>query len=425
MFVSSNFSSIAMPKRTRWAAVVVAVIAAALVGFTAPSGASAEGTTPVSVSALSPAEVEKLLSTIPLKDLSAQQLSEVLAGHISGSPSSGLTEALEKSIAGLAGKGDTLEQLAGSSALVSELEKQVAKLPLSERLSLEGLLGLLTGGKLSTLLGETLGSLNARTLVGELLRTASEPGQQVGPEQLVEQLLSAPNPEQLEKLLGTTLTGEPFTEGTVEELANSEGTTTKGLAEGFDTSTSQLPASAMALTAPLSNGELLGVLDALEGVDVGTLGHETPGGSGGDGSGGSSGNSGGGVGGTGGSGGTSSGTPGGTVVVYGLASPGATTIPGTKPASGKVKIISHRVKGDAITLVVEAPAAGKLTVAGKGVKTVDKQADKAERVSVEVLLDRAAVASVRKHHRLEAKLAASFQPVSGARSTASASVAVG
>jgi hypothetical protein len=424
MFASFNLPSIAMPKRALWTA--CAVLAVALVGATAPARADAEGTGPVSVSALSPAEVEQLLSTIPLKDLSVPELSEVLAGHISGSPSSGLTEALEKTVAGLAGKGDTLEQLGGSSALVSELEKQLAKLPLSERLSLEGVLGLLSGGKLSTLLGETLGSLDARTLVGELLSTAGEPGQQANPEQVIERLLSAPNPEQLEKLLGTTLTGEPFAQGTVEELADNEGTTAEGLAAAFDTSTSQLPASAMALTAPLSNGKVLGVLDALEGVDIGTLGHEPSSGPGGNGGDGSTGNSGGGVGGTGGSGGTSSGAPGSTVVVYGLASPGgAATGTGTKATSVKVKIVSRKAKGGAITLVIQVPAAGKLTVTGKGVKTAGKQAEKAERVSVRVLLDRAAAASVRNHRHLKVKLAVSFQPVSGARSTASTSVAVG
>jgi hypothetical protein len=366
-----------------------------------------------------------MLSSIPLKDLSASQLGEVLAGHLGESPTSGLTGALERAVAGLSGKEGTLGQLAGSSALASELEKQLDGLSHSERVSLEGVLGLLGGKTLSSVLGEALGSLDTRQLVGVLLEKAGEPGQQVGPEQLIEQVLTAPSPEKLEKLLSTTLTGQPFSTGTVEELASQDGTTTKALAEDFaPTAPQTIQESTMALTAPLSDGKTLGVLNALEGIDIGTLTHELPGGSGG--SGGSGAGSGGGPGGSGGAGGTSSsGAPGGTTVVEEMTAPSAAAAAKSAAASAKVKVVSHKVKGDAVTLVVQVPAAGRLTIAGAGVGSADRQAEKAERLTVRLVLKRPAVESLRRHRRLEVKLDVSFRPVSGAGSTAVTSIRFG
>jgi hypothetical protein len=180
----------------------------------------------------------------------------------------------------------------------------------------------------------------------------------------------------------------------------------------------------MALTAPLSDGKTLGVLDTVEGIDVGTLTHELPGGSGG--AGGSGGGSGGGTGGPGGDGGagTSSGVPGATTIVnYPYTSGGGS--PSAKLASAKVEIVSRKVEGDVIVLVVQAPAAGKVSVAGKGVKSASRQTDKAERVTVRAILTKAELASMRKgHRRVHVKLDVSFKPVSGASSAATTSVTV-
>jgi hypothetical protein len=417
-------SSVVTRRLARRSALAVA-LALIIAVVTSPAAAHAEGSSPVSISTLSPAEVEQMLSSIPLKDLSASQLGEVLAGHLGESPTSGLTGALERAIAGLSGKEGTLGQLAGSSALASELEKQLDGLSHSERVSLEGVLGLLGGKTLSSVLGEALGSLDTRQLVGVLLEKAGEPGQQVGPEQLIEQVLTAPSPEKLEKLLSTTLTGQPFSTGTVEELASQDGTTTKALAEDFaPTAPQTIQESTMALTAPLSDGKTLGVLNALEGIDIGTLTHELPGGSGG--SGGSGAGSGGGPGGSGGAGGTSSsGAPGGTTVVEEMTAPSAAAAAKSAAASAKVKVVSHKVKGDAVTLVVQVPAAGRLTIAGAGVGSADRQAEKAERLTVRLVLKRPAVESLRRHRRLEVKLDVSFRPVSGAGSTAVTSIRFG
>jgi hypothetical protein len=168
MSPSSIWLTHAMQGRARRTATLLltAAVAALLAALALPAGAHAEGAPPVSVSALSPAEVETLLSGIPLEDLPATQLSELLCERLSESPTGGLEDALTEAIAGLAGKGGTLGQLAGSSELTSELEGQLKKLPPLERLSLEGLLGVSGSHTLSTVLSEALGSLEGRQVVG-------------------------------------------------------------------------------------------------------------------------------------------------------------------------------------------------------------------------------------------------------------------
>jgi hypothetical protein len=406
---------------------LAASLMVALVGLTPPPTADASAP---SVSALSNAELEGLLSSIPLESVSAAQLSEVLAKRLSGAPTGKLRAALEKTIEGLAAKGDKIGQLAGSPELISELEKQLTALSPLERLNLEELLGVLGGRTLSSVLSEELGSLNAREAVGALLKAAGEPGQLIGPEKVIEKVLTTPSSTSLEQLLGTTLTSEPFSRSTVEGLASREGMTAAGLAEDFNATTTQLPGEAMTLTAPLADGKQLVALDAVEGVDLGTLTHEPAGsgGSGGSGSGGSgSGSSGGtgGPGGTGGSTGSSSGAPGNTTIVNQLAAPGGAS-PSAKAASGKVRVLRHKVKGDTITLVVQAPAAGSLTLDGKGVKRLTEQASHAEQLTVRTVLTKAEASTLRRRHRrLEMTLEVSFKPVSGSRSSARTQVAIG
>jgi hypothetical protein len=108
----------------------------------------------------------------------------------------------------------------------------------------------------------------------------------------------------LKGLLGSTLSGEPFTQTTVGDLAASLGTTAETLATDLGTTTKELPATAMALTTPLSNGNLLSLLDGLGGLSLSVLhiGEEGGGGSVGNG----------GVGGAGGSRKGSEGRSGGT-----------------------------------------------------------------------------------------------------------------
>jgi uncharacterized membrane protein YgcG len=437
MCASSIWSATSAAGRTRHIASVIlpAALLVLLVGLAIPAGASAAGprsqaTPPVAVSALPPGEVEEVLSGIPLEDLSATQLSEVLSKlpGLSALPAGPLQQALVKTIEGLAAEGDTLGQLASSRKLVTGLEGQLDKLlSPSELLSL---LQVLKGQSLSSKLTSALGSLDSSQMVGGLLSSASNP------EQLIEEVLAAPSPEKLETLLGTTLAGEPFTTSTVGELATRDGMTAEGLAEDLDTTSSQLPASAMALTTPLTNGKTLGVLDAVDGIDLGvleTLKEKTPEGSGGSGSGeggsgdgsGGAGDAGGGAGGSGGAGGGSSGPAAGTTIVVNdlRAQEDRTSHANLQTIPAKVKILSHRVKGDAVTIVAQAPAAGKLTLSGKGIRSVSEQTDKAERVTLRTLLTKAVVTSLREHHRLKLELTTSFKSVGGARSSTTTAVA--
>jgi hypothetical protein len=427
MYASSMWlSKGALLRRQRTAVSTFLALCALLSALLVPAGADAaprpSAVVPAPVSALAPGEVEEVLDSVPLSELPTGRLSETLAGLPGlgalpeGSLRTGLTEAIEQ----LAGKGDTLGQLLDSGELASKL-----KTKLSELLTLQELTELLKGKSLSSVLDTALGSVGARQVLGELLASAGEP------EQLIEQVLGASNPASLQALLGSTLAGEPFTMGTEEEVAQSAGTTAEGLASDLDTTSSQLPANAMALTAPLSDGKTLGVLDALDGLDLGVLGaphEEAPegagGGSGGAGGSGSNGSDGG----SGGAGAGSSTAPGGVTLVVdepaaqGAAAPRQSTV----ATLAKVKILEHKLHGDVLTLLVQIPAAGRLTIAGKDLRSVSRQTDKAERVTVHASLTGAVLASLRRHRRhLRLTLHAYFAGVDGQSSKASAAVSLG
>jgi hypothetical protein len=430
----SVWSSSRMSVRARRVAAMVSIVVlpALAAGLAVPSAAGAAGETsnltpPVSVSGLPANEVEQVLAGVPLKDLSAVQLSEVLAQlpGLEALTGSSLREALAKEIESLQGKNDALGQLLSSPGLVSGLEAQLKAL-----LSVPGLAAfelplLLEGKSLSGVLGEVLGSVTARQALGGLLGSA------VQPEQLLEQLLATPSPEKLEALLGSTVSGEPFTKGTVAGLANEVGTTPEGLAKDLNTTSSQLPASAMALTAPLADGKTLGVLDAVEGLDLGLLAHEkAPEGSGsGSGGPGGSGGSGGGGAGPGGAGGNgSTGMPGSTtVVIDNLSARGAASgSSGGAKTLAKVKVLSRKVKGSEAVLVVQVPSAGRLVLAGTRVRAVHEQTDRAERLTLRAVLTRAGVASLRaRHRRMRVKLKLSFAPVGGPSSSTATTIAFG
>jgi uncharacterized membrane protein YgcG len=421
---------------------LMAVLLALLAGLTFTAVADAAGAqrdsgSQASVTPLSPAQVETLVAGVPLRDLSTTELAEVLSQlpGLSAFPASTRKEALTKAIEGVAAKNGTLEKLAGSHELVSELKTKLEGLLLPAEL-----LNLLKGEGLSETLTKALTSVSGREVLAEVLSSASNPAQ------TIDQALTAPTPNELETLVGSGLSGEPFTKTTVGELAETIGTSAPGLAEDFDTPSAQLPASAMALTTPLLDGKTLGVLDAVEGLDVGTLdfGQEgSGGGSGGGGSGGDSGGSGSGSGGSGG-GSESTGRTGDqgntgaadngsaaaptsmTIVLDGLyPQPSAVASSSAGAALTKVKIVSGKVKGDVVTLVLQVPAAGRLTVAGRDTKSVKKEARHAERLSLKVRLTKAVAASLRKHRRhLKVGLEASFKAVGGASSSARTSVMV-
>lgn len=402
------------PLAPRVAAIALAsALALSLASLTAPAAVAAPSTAQsLPVTPISSAEVEEALSKVPLRDLPATHLSEVLSKlpGLSVFPQGPLQEALTKTIEGLEGQEGTLGTLDDPQELMSRLEAELNTLLAGE------LSSLLHGRALSSVLSEALGSLDARKALGEVLGSASEP------EQLTERVLNALTTGELDKLLGATLSGEPVSSSTVGELASRLGTTPEALAQALGTPSSQLPASALALTAPLTGGKELAVLDSAEGVDLGTLASArellSEGGTGGPGA------SGGGTGGPGGAGGASSGASGGVTVLQGAPSASsATPASGARPLA-KVKIVSRKVKGKTVTMVVQVPAAGTLSVAGKGLRSVGRQTDRAERVTLRVVLTRAGLASLhRRHNRLKVNLVVSFKPVSGAVSRATSKVA--
>ncbi len=427
MCVSSLWSSTGPLSRVRSLVTTFLVMALILALHAIPARATQANPSPhavpVAVSTLPPKEVQEVLSGIPLEDLNAAQLSELLSqlpglGTVNTAK---LQEALTKSIEGLAGEGGTLAQLNNPTELITSLEGQ-----LKEVLSLPELLALLKGEGLTSLLTSGLGTPEATQLLGGLLSSSKDP------KQLIEQALGAVSTEKLDTLLGTSLNGEAVGVSTVEGLAGQLGTTDEGLAEALGTTTSKLPAKALALTAPLTNGKTLGMLNGVEGLTLGLLSaaqkeKEEAGG----GSGGGAGGSGGGPGGSGGSGGSSggsSGTPGGTtIVVNALAPQGAPTLASaTQAGTVKLRILSWRVRGHAVTLLVQVPAAGKLALSGRGLRSQHAQASRAERMKLRTSLTRAGVASLRGHGRhVRTTLRLSFAPVNGRSSSTSAAVVFG
>jgi uncharacterized membrane protein YgcG len=368
-------------------------------------------TLPASVSGLPSGEVEKLLSEIPLGSLNQTQLTELLSKlpGLSGLEPVKLKEALTTTVESLVSKGATLGQLTSPTEVVPKLEAELNKLI--------PLLGTVLGGNPTTKLTEALGSLTPSQLLGSLLSSAPKP------EQLLGQALAALNPEKLQTLLGATLTGEPFAKTTVGELAGTLGMTAGTLASDLGKTTEQLPATALALTAPLTNGKTLGALNSLGGLSLSLLGSSSQEkGREGGGSGSATGGSGSqGSGGSGGSGGALGST---TLVVNSPLAARQTAAAGSgSKAAGKIRILSHRVQGRVATIVVRVPAAGNIALDGSGVRSVRREAAKAERVTLRAVLTRAGVASLRRrHNRLRVKLKASFKQAGGPSSSATVAV---
>ncbi len=376
---------------------------------------------PVTISALPSGEVEKLLAEIPLSELSTTQLTEALSKlpGLSTLPAGRLEEALKKTIESMTNKNAKVGELLDPAEVVPTLEAELNSL--LSTLELLELPILLKGENLTTKLSDSLGSLDPSQLLDTLLNSSGTP------EQLLTQLFAKLNSE---PLLGTTLTGEPFNKTTVSELAGELGMTPATLAKELDTTTTELPENATALTTPLTDGKRLGALDGLDAVTLGVLsdaegitGKETSKESSnsetkdngseskettkeaGSGSGGSQ----------------HAGTDTTTVVVNvpnaPAQSPDATSA-GANKKTGAIRIVSHRVRGKSVTLVVQVPGAGKLALSGRGVASVSRQTAKAERVTLRTTLTKASVASMRRHrHKLTIKLQASFKLAGGPRSS--------
>jgi hypothetical protein len=90
-----------------------------------------------------------------------------------------------------------------------------------------------------------------------------------------------------------------------------------------------------------------------------------------------------------------------------------------------VQILSHRVRGHRVSLSVQAPSAGRLTVGGGQLATVHRRVRKAGRVSISVGLSPAGLRALSRHHPLTVRLQVRFVPTKGRASRASAKVRFG
>jgi hypothetical protein len=358
----------------------------------AASGAAPQVTVPPTE------QVEEVLGQTPLGSLPSGEVTEKLSElpSLGGLEPATLEQALKEVIETLTGKGATLEEL-----LSGEGAKQLQE-KLTEALGpLAGKLEELLGGNPLAKLEEALKGTPVSELISKLLSGSGEP------KALIEQILSGINPEALQSLLGSLLSGAPVETSTVEQLANQLGTTPQALAEQVGKTAEELPGTTMALLAPLANGEKLGVIPNANGLTVGLIksATETVGSTGGNGAPGS-------PGGPGGSGSPGSSTP---------STPPAPSAGAANAKAGKLKVLSHSFKGHRATIVVQVTAAGALTLSGKNLKTVHREAAKAERVTLHPVLTRAGASSLRRHGRrrsLKVPIKVSFKPVSGATSSA-------
>jgi hypothetical protein len=211
---------------------------------------------PVKTGPLSPAQIAAALSHLPaLETLQIPHLEEALEQSLEGASSSAILEEALKNPSSLAST--VLQSVKGLLSL-----SELGELPKLE---------LLLGKPPAQALQEALEELDAGELLHELLGAGAE-----GPGKTLEALLKALPASTLEAPLGSGLATEPVTEQTVEELAGELGTTTTHLAEAGGETTSELPATAKALTVPLADGKVLSVLDGADKAVMGTLGTVLP-----------------------------------------------------------------------------------------------------------------------------------------------------
>lgn len=392
----------------RWlSATAAATLTCCLLAALPTASASAA---PPSITAVEAAQVRALLDQVGLGTLGTEELVEALEGlpQLEGINPSVLKEALTGTIEALIAEGADLGELLESPASVAQLEESLKQAlgPLS------GLLETLLGGNPASKLTEALGSLSSGEVVGSILASSGEP------EKVIAEALGSVPGSQLQEAIGSLPTGEPFSKGTVEELAGQAGVTPQALAEELGASSEELPPTAMALTGALANGTKLGVVKTVSGLGMALLGsaEELEGGGGKEGGGGSSGGTGGsaGSGGSGGSGGNT------TIVVQ---APGASRSPAGAAVSAarRIRILSHHVHGHTLTVVVATPSAGIVSLTGKGVRPTHRRAVGTGTLTLRTTLTRAAASALRKHRRSRLQLAVrvAFKPTTGPSSSTS------
>ncbi len=100
------------------------------------------------------------------------------------------------------------------------------------------------------------------------------------------------------------------------------------------------------------------------------------------------------------------------------------SVSGCKPA---IKIVRHSVKGAAVTVVASVPAAGKLSMSGKGLSGAAKSIAKAGTLTATLKLTRAEQSLLKGHpgRKLKITVALRFKPKHGATLTSHVTVLVG
>lgn len=92
-------------------------------------------------------------------------------------------------------------------------------------------------------------------------------------------------------------------------------------------------------------------------------------------------------------------------------------------ATPKVKVVSHKVRRNTVTLVVQTPSAGTVRVSGSGLAAVKTKVKRAEKVTLKVKLSKAGLIALRRHHnKLTVQLRVSFEPSKGSSSSATVPV---
>jgi len=89
-----------------------------------------------------------------------------------------------------------------------------------------------------------------------------------------------------------------------------------------------------------------------------------------------------------------------------------------------IVILSHKIKGHKAKITVVTPAAGKVTVSGKYLKTAKRKLRKAGKATLTVSLSKKGLAALRKSkkHKLKVKITARLKPSKGSSSKASTTV---
>lgn len=430
-------------------------LAAIVLGAFAPAASAAprcrDGASPIvvpgSATPLSGASLQALLASIhlgastptvpavPLETLEAPKLAGLLAGltpidQLSGLPltvlprstlgAAALEASLQDAIAKAVAAGDTLGQVLSAKGLSPYLGESLTT---ALGTAVEPAVALLLKESVEEVLAEGLATTSVTALTSSLLNEAAHPTA------LAEALAESLDAATVQTRTGSLPAPAPVQSITLEELAAQLSLTPDSLAEQLGAPT--LVGSTPVTLSQLADGHELALLRGAGGLVAGVLSKATEeagpleeviesvkeavGGSSGG------------------------GTPGGTTLVNSTTG-GSTSVVVNPPASpagagaplraaatlGKLKLISRRVRGTVVTLVLQVPAAGGLRIGASGMRAITRALHGAARVTVRIGLTKARAARLHRRRGRVLKLAvrASFVALGGAKSSVGTRVAL-